>query len=95
MTHMVQELKRFKAQTAGNDDATEALSTLLKQANLLRCVPAVTQTLLRSDIKNLYVQHCGKMHLGRQPHRGQWRDLKTVNAMACRWKFLELSHFHS
>jgi hypothetical protein len=84
MGHLVKELTRLKCQTAAEDDGTEMLMKLLAQAKLLQQIPASARTLLSPEICVLYVVHCGKLDLRRQPYRGQRRDYKTVTAIACR-----------
>ena len=84
MVHIVKELTRLKSQTAADDDKTDTLAMLLAQAKVLQQVPAASSTLRLPEICILYVGDCGALHFGRQPYRGQLRDLKTVTAIACR-----------
>ena len=65
MTRMAQELTLLKPQTAADDDTTEALATLVKQAEYLRQLPAPRRTFLNADICNLYKRFCGKLQLKR------------------------------
>ena len=78
------ELRRLKRQTAADDDGSEALTKLLRQANQLQCIPATQKALQSPETRTLYNIHCGTLRLGRQPYRGQDRAYKTVTAVACR-----------
>jgi hypothetical protein len=84
MVHMVKELMRLKDLTAAGDDGFEMLTQLLARAKQLQQIPGTKETLRSPEICNLYVVHCGKLHLRRQPYRDQYRDHKTVTAIACR-----------
>ena len=81
---MLQELTRLKPQTAADDDTTEALATLVKQAKNFRQLPAAKGTLLNADIRNLYTRHCGRLRIMRQPYRNCYRDFRTITHIACR-----------
>ena len=39
---------------------------------------------MSEHIRNLYIRHCGKLQLKRQPYRDCWRDFRTVTHIACR-----------
>ena len=81
---MAQELTLLKPQTAADDDTTEALATLVKQAKHFRQLPAAARTLLNADIRNLYTRHCGTLRFRRQPYRNCYRDFRTITHIACR-----------
>ena len=84
MVQKAQELRRLKRETAADDDGSEALTKLLRQANQLQGIPASQRTLQSAEIRALYNIHCGNLRLMRQPYRGHYRDYKTATAVACR-----------
>jgi hypothetical protein len=84
MLQIVKELTRLKSQTAADDDKMDTLAMLLAQAKVLQQVPASQRTLRLPEICKLYVGDCGGLYLKRQPYRDQYRDYKTVTAIACR-----------
>ncbi len=84
MTCMLLELTQLKSQTSADVDTIEALATLVKQAKQLRQLPAPKKTLMSEDIRNLYIRHCGKLQLKRQPYKDCLRDFRTVTHIACR-----------
>ena len=84
MFQQAQELRRLKRQTAADDDGSEALTKLLRQANQLQHIPATKRTLESPETRTLYNIHCGRLQLRREPYRGHYRDYKTVTAVACR-----------
>ena len=57
---------------------------LLRQATRLRRTPATKRALQSPEVVTLNVPVCGRLRIWRQPHRGVWRDLKTVTVIACR-----------
>ena len=78
------ELARLKNQTAANDTAIETLAAFVKQATQLHQLPATQRTLQSPQMTSLFVNHCGRLYLRKQPHRGEMRDYKTVSCIACR-----------
>ena len=83
MLEIRKELARLKTQTSANDTATEALAAFVKQAMLLQELPASKRTLQSPEMTCLFVDHCGRLRLRKQPHRDEMRDYKTVSRIAC------------
>ena len=78
------ELARLKNQTAANDTAIETLAAFVKQAMQLNHLPTTERTLRSHQMTSLFVDHCGRLQLRKEPHRGEMRDYKTVSCIACR-----------
>ena len=84
MLEIRRELARLKTQTSANDTATETLAAFVKQAMQLEQLPATQRTLQSPQMTSLFVNHCGRLRIKKQPHRDEERDYKTVSCIACR-----------
>ena len=84
MGEMWTELTRLKNQMAAGDAAAETVMALRRQAAQLHQIPATKRTLQSTEVVTLYTPDCGGLRMGRQPHRGTYRDHKTVTCIACR-----------
>jgi hypothetical protein len=84
MVQMVKELTRLKGQSGSDVDGTEMVAKLLARAKQLQQIPAAQRPLRSPEICTLYVVHCDKLMLKKQPYKDQDRDYKTVTSIACR-----------